>query len=403
MPAAVGCEPDAVAGRAAICVNGGGEPTGPRKGVPVDGTRIERLARVLTEYSLELQPEERVVMIGSPLAAPLLLAAYQHALRLGAFPILDVHLPEAQEILLRDGNDAQLQAISPLEAFASLEADARLSVIAPENTRMLAGIDPARQQVFSRARASLRERHLERAAQGELKWCGTLFPTAALAQEADMSLRDYTEFVARAGFLDDPDPVARWRDLAAYQQRLIDWLTPRHEVHVVGPDTDLRLRISGRTWINSDGHRNFPSGEIFVGPVEDSVEGHIRFTHATIVQGREVEDVRLWFERGRVVKATAAKNQDFLEAMLNTDEGARYLGEFAFGTNRAIDRFTRNILFDEKIGGTIHMALGAGYPDSGSRNQSAIHWDLICDLRQGGQVTVDGEVFLKDGEYVVQG
>ncbi|MDI3340534.1 MAG: aminopeptidase [Sphaerobacter sp.] len=366
-----------------------------------DESRIERLARVLTEYSLELRPGETVVISGGRLAAPLLLATYRHALRLGALPILDVHLPEAQEILLRHGSDAQLQAISPLEEFASTQADARLSVAAAENTRMLAGIDPARQRVFGRARADLRQRHLERAARGELKWTATLFPTAAYAQEADLSLHDYAEFVFRAGFLDDPDPVARWRELAAYQQRLIDWLTPRREVHVTGPDTDLRLRIAGRTWINSDGHRNFPSGEIFTGPIEDSVEGTIRFTHATIVQGREVEDVRLWFERGRVVRATAARNQAFLEAMLETDAGARYVGEFAFGTNRAIDRFTRNILFDEKIGGTIHLALGAGYPDSGSQNQSAIHWDLICDLRQGGQVTVDGEVFLKDGEYVV--
>ncbi|HET9017783.1 MAG TPA: aminopeptidase, partial [Thermomicrobiaceae bacterium] len=174
------------------------------------------------------------------------------------------------------------------------------------------------------------------------------------------------------------------------------------QIHVVGPDTDLRMDVGGRTWINSDGHRNFPSGEVFTGPLEESVEGHIRFTYSSIMQGREVEGVQLWFERGKVVRATAAKNQEFLESMLNTDAGARYLGEFAFGTNRDITRFTGNTLFDEKIGGTVHMALGSGYPDSGSKNRSAIHWDLICDLRRGGEVTVDGEVFVRDGQFTVQ-
>lgn len=360
---------------------------------------IERWARVLTEYSLELQAGETVVITGETAAGPLLTAVYQHALRLGAIPILDVQLPETLGILLREGSDAQLSAVSPLEEFASVQADARLSISAAQNTRELAGVDPTRRQIHSRARTAIRQHFFERAATGDLKWTATLFPTPAYAQDAEMSLRDYQAFVARACFLDDPDPVARWRALGAYQQQLIDWLSPRQEIHVTGPNTDLRLRIANRTWINSDGHRNFPSGEVFTGPVEDSVEGHIRFTYASVVQGHEVEDVQLWFEQGRVVRATAAKNQEFLEAMLETDEGARRVGEFAFGTNRAIDRFTRNILFDEKIGGTIHLALGAGYPDSGSQNRSAIHWDLICDLRQGGEVRVDGEVFLKDGEY----
>jgi aminopeptidase len=215
-----------------------------------------------------------------------------------------------------------------------------------------------------------------------------------------MSLRDYEEFIAAAGWLDEPDPVTKWREVGAYQARLIEWLTPKREIRVVAPDTDLRLRIDGRTWINSDGHRNFPSGEIFVGPIEDSVEGHIRFSFASVVQGREVDDIHVWFEKGKVVRAEAAKNQDFLVSMLDTDEGARYLGEFAFGTNDNISRFTRNTLFDEKMGGTVHMALGAGYPDSGSKNRSAIHWDLIRDLRGGGEVWVDGDLFEKDGKIL---
>ena len=365
-------------------------------------SRVERLARVLTEYSLEIKPGDRVVISGAPLAEPLLRAAYRHALALGGLPLLDVQLPGATEVLLRDGTDEQLGVISPTERFASEEADCWLRVSATSNTRALSGIDPARQRVHTKARAAIRQAYLDRAASGSLRWSSTVFPTDAYAQDADMSLEDYEDFVFRAEYLDDPDPVARWRAVGAFQGQLIDWLTPRHEIHVTGPDTDLRLNIGGRIWINSDGHRNFPSGEVFTGPIEDSTEGHVRFSYSTIVNGREVEDVQLWFERGQVVRATAAKNQDFLESMLNTDAGARYLGEFAFGTNRAITRFTRNILFDEKIGGTVHMALGSGYPDSGSRNRSAIHWDLICDLRQGGEVTVDGEVFVRDGQFTVQ-
>jgi aminopeptidase len=201
--------------------------------------------------------------------------------------------------------------------------------------------------------------------------------------------------------LNQDDPVAAWTALHDEQARLIDWLTPKDEIHVLGPDTDLRLSVKGRTWINSDGHRNFPSGEIFTGPIETSATGHVRCSYPVVTNGREIADIRLRFEGGKVVEASAAKNEAYLLQMIDTDPGARFLGEFAFGTNMNITRFTRNILLDEKIGGTVHMAIGSGYPDSGSTNRSAIHWDLISDLRQGGTVTVDGEVFLQDGRIVV--
>lgn len=363
--------------------------------------RIEQLARVLTEYSMEIRPGDLVVLSGGVLSLPLIRAAYRHTLRLGGNPAIEVLVPEVTEILLAEGNDEQVTAINPFERVGSEQADAHLRVSASENTRSMTAIRPERQQVYSRARGSISRNRMDRAASGKLRWSSTVYPTQAHAQEAEMSLREYEEFIASAGWLDDPDPVAKWRDVGAYQDRLIRWLTPKREVRVVAPDTDLRLRIEGRPWINSDGHRNFPSGEIFVGPVEDSVEGHIRFSFASIVQGREVDDIQLWFEKGKVVRAEAAKNRDFLVSMLDTDAGARYLGEFAFGTNDNIARFTRNTLFDEKMGGTVHMALGAGYPDSGSLNRSAIHWDLIRDLRGGGEVWVDGELFEKDGKIQV--
>jgi aminopeptidase len=239
-----------------------------------------------------------------------------------------------------------------------------------------------------------------RAASGELRWSLTLYPTAAYAQDADMATAEFAEMLTGMCMLDQPDPVAAWRMLSNRQQQLIDWLTPRREVHITGRDTDLRLSIEGRTWNNSDGKRNFPSGEIFTGPIEDSAEGRIRFSFPVVTQGVEVSDVRLRFEAGKVVDASAARHEDVLIAALDTDDGARHLGEFAFGTNFGLTRFTKRILLDEKIGGTVHMALGRGYPDTGSLNRSAIHWDLICDIRQRGKVQVDGIDFLVDGVYL---
>jgi aminopeptidase len=364
-------------------------------------SRISKLAEVLVRYSMNVQPEQQVVVAGGAEASPLLLAACREVLAAGGFVVPMVGLQGVEEIILKHGNDQQVSYISPVQRFPVEQADARLQVLAETNTRALNGVDPARQQLAQLARRELMQTMLERAARDELRWCLTLYPTEAYAQDADMSLGDYADFVFNAGLLDQDDPVAAWREASAEQQRLIEWLKGKREVHVTGPDTDLRVTVAGREWINADGTHNFPDGEIFTGPVEDSVEGTIRFSYPSMVQGREVEDIRLWFEGGQIVKATAAKNQEFLDKMLTADEGAKRLGEFAIGTNFGITKFTKNILFDEKIGGTVHMAIGAGYPETGSRNQSAVHWDMICDLRQGGQVSVDGQVFLQDGKIVV--
>jgi aminopeptidase len=255
--------------------------------------------------------------------------------------------------------------------------------------------------LYGGARRDLFETYMARAAEGSLDWTLTMYPTDAYAQDADMDTDAYTDFVLAACKLDRDDPVAAWQELRTEQQRLIDWLAGKSEVKLQGPDIDLTLSIAGRTWINSDGRRNFPSGEIFTGPVEDSVNGTIRFSFPVVTAGRQIEDIRLRFEAGKVVDATAVKNEAYLHQQLDTDPGARFLGEFAFGTNFDIQRFSKNILFDEKIGGTVHMAVGAGYPETGSLNKSAIHWDMIADLRDGGVVTVDGEPFLRDGKFVV--
>lgn len=363
--------------------------------------RLTKWARVLVDYSLTIQPEQLVVIGGSPLAAPLIREVYRTVLERGAFPVVQVALPGLAEILFRTANERQLSYVSPDERIGPEQADALLRILSESNTKALSGVDPQRQQLHQRARTELRQRYLERAAEGKLNWCVTLYPTEAYAQDAEMSLEEYETFVYRAAFLDRDDPVAAWREQSQEQERLIRWLADKREVHIRAPDTDLRLSIAGRRFVNADGKKNFPDGEIFTGPIEDSVEGTIRFSYPSMVQGRRVEDIRLWFEGGRVVKATAARNEEFLHRMLETDEGARYVGEFAFGLNRAIERFTGNILFDEKIGGTVHLAIGAGYPETGSRNRSAVHWDMICDLRRDSEVWVDGILFMKDGRILV--
>ena len=362
--------------------------------------RLTRFARVIVNYSLAVQPGQSVALRATPVAAPILLALVSEIVDAGGHPVPMLSLPGADEILLKHGNDEQLSWISPVQRFGVEGADATISILSETNTRALSGVDPARQQLAQAARRELMQAMMQRSAQGELEWCVTLYPTDAYAQDADMSLADYTDFVYRACHLDD-DPVAHWRSVSAEQARMVAWLSDKRELHVVGQDTDLKVGVAGRSWMNADGKRNFPDGEIFTGPIETSVDGVVRFSFPSQVQGREVEDIRLRFEGGKVVEATASKNQDYLERMLEIDDGARRIGEFAIGTNYGITSFTKNILFDEKIGGTMHMALGAGYPETGSRNESAIHWDMICDLRQGSTITADGELFAQDGKIVV--
>ncbi|MGH2535099.1 MAG: aminopeptidase [Thermomicrobiales bacterium] len=363
--------------------------------------RIEQWANVLVDYSVEVKAGDTVAIVGEVAAELLLRAIYRAVVERGGFPVLMPALDGAASDLLRLGTDEQLQYVSPLERIAREEADVLIRVAAASNTRANAELDPARQRLHALARADLMQSFMRRAAEGTLRWTGTLFPTAAYAQDADMGTEEFTDFYFKACKLDQADPIAAWRTVNAEQARLIAWLEDKSEIRVVGSDTDLVLSYAGRRWNNSDGHRNFPSGEIFTGPIEDSANGHVRFSYPVVTAGREIEDIRLHFADGAVVDATAARNEAYLIAMLDSDEGARRLGEFAFGTNYDITRFCKNILLDEKIGGTIHLAVGAGYPDTGSTNRSAIHWDMICDVRQGGRVEVDSKPFLVDGQYVV--
>jgi aminopeptidase len=343
-----------------------------------------------------------VAILGAPAAQPLIEAVYELALERGGLPVAVLNLPTAEEILLKKGGDAQLQFISPVQNLFVETFDGYIVIRSDPNTRALSNVDPQRQALRRGAQAPLFKTYLERGASGALKWVATQFPTEAYAQDAEMSLREYEDFVYGACHVSGPDdPLAYWGQVQAEQERLCQWLAPRDRVEVRGPNVDLKLSIKGRTFLNASGRHNMPDGEIYTGPVEDSVEGWVRYTYPAVAYGREVDGVEFRFEGGRVAQASARKNQDFLLQTLDTDAGARYLGEFAIGTNYGIQHHTKNILFDEKIGGAIHLAVGSGYPETGSQNQSAVHWDMLCDMKDGGEIVVDGELFYQNGRFTV--
>ena len=364
--------------------------------------RVEKLADVLVNYSVAIRPGDKVLIQGGTSAGPLLRAVYAKVLQAGGHPLMLATLPGTDELLFRYASDEQLQHVPEPVKLLMETYDVSIGIRGAENTKALSGVDPAKMVLRSQAQEELLRTYMQRAASGELRWVVTLFPTNAYAQDAEMSLSDYEDFCYGACLPDMDDPVGHWRRFSSWQQKIVDWLKGKERVHVVGPETDLRLCIADRVFINSDGRHNMPSGEVFTGPVEDSMEGHVHFSYPAIYKGREVTGVRLWFEGGKVVKASAAKNEDFLLQTLDTDDGSRYVGEFAIGTNKGITRFTGQILFDEKINGSFHMALGAGYPETGSKNESAIHWDMICDLRDGGEIWVDDELLYKNGQFVIE-
>jgi aminopeptidase len=367
---------------------------------PIDN-RLVRMAQVLIRYSLNVQPGNLVAIQGGTEAIPLLREVYREVLRAGGYPELMLDLEDAREIYLKEANNDQLNFVSPITQLVTERYDCLLYVEAETNTRHLSRIDPARAAIRRKAYDPVDTQWAARAAKGLMRWCYTQYPTHAYAQNANMSLDEYWEFVFNACMLNDPDPVAYWRGLAAQQKKLIAWLKGRKQIHILGEGTDLLLSIQDRTFLPCDGHINFPDGEIFCGPVEDSAQGTIRFTLPTGYDGHAVDDIRLRFEQGRAVEVHAASSEDFLLSMLNIDEGARRIGEFAFGMNYGIREATRNVLYDEKIGGSVHIAMGRSYPESGGLNVSAFHWDMVCDLRQQGEVWVDGELFLKDGKLVL--
>ena len=363
--------------------------------------RTTKLAETLVNYCVAVQPGDKVFLRGSLAALPLVRETYRQIVRAGGHPLVQYDDEALDEIIFEEASDEQLQ-YTPETYKQILETyDCIINARGAFNTRSLSAVDPAKVSLVQAANREMMALYMQRAAEGSLRWVSTMYPTAAHAQEADMSLADFEDFVYGACHADQPDPIAEWKAVSKQQQVLVDWLVGKERIVAKGPNVDLQLSIKDRSFVNSDGHKNMPSGEIYTGPVEDSVNGWVKFSYPAIVGGREVSGVKLVFEDGKVIEATAEKNEPFLQQMLATDPGASYLGEFAIGTNKGIQRFTKSILYDEKIAGTIHMALGRGYPETGSKNVSAIHWDMICDMRDGGEILIDGNLFYDSGEFKI--
>ncbi len=366
--------------------------------------RLEKLASVIVHYSAGVKPGQLVRISSHVPGLPLVSEVVRHVLAAGGYPMVRVNYEEYEELLLAHGNQQQLTYLNPIQQFEVEKIDVHIGVWAEENTKYLSNADPAKLATNQAARKPVFDVFMRRAAEGKLKWVGTQFPTMGCAQDAEMSLSEYENFVFGAGLLDHPDPVASWKAISEKQQRLVDLLMGKSDYRVVAANgTDVRMSVAGRRWINCDGHENFPDGEVFTGPVLDSVNGQINFSFPAMQHGREVTDAKLTFRNGKVVDASASRGQDFLFKMLDMDAGSRFMGECAIGTNYGIKRFTRNTLFDEKIGGTVHFAIGAGYPETGNDNTSGLHWDMVVDLRQGGYVEIDGQKINIDGKFTHAG
>jgi aminopeptidase len=362
--------------------------------------RVEKLAQILVDHSAEVKPGDRVAIEATTAAEPLVRALCATILERGGDPHLLLELPDQKEILFAHAKDEQLDAIPTFRKLAYDQFESRINIHSETNPRALSSVDPARQRRRQKASASIMEAQMRRGADRSFKWVTTLYPTEGYAIEAEMSLSNFEDFVYHACHADQADPVAYWNQVETNQKKIIERIEGHDQVVLRGPNVDLSLSIKGRTFLNAAGKNNMPDGEVFSGPVEDSLNGFVRYSYPAIYSGVLVEGVELTFSEGEVTKALAEKNQQFLLEMLESDAGARYVGEFAIGTNYEIDRFSHNILFDEKLGGSFHMALGAGYPETGSKNKSVIHWDMICGMQKDAEILLDGEVVYKNGKFV---
>jgi aminopeptidase len=363
--------------------------------------RYQKLADVLVNYSTEVKRGDLVLIYGSHISLPLIVEIYRRVLAAGGQPLLNIQSEECKGALLSEASDDQLSFVNPIAQYQVETIDVMIATWGQENTKAFSQADPQRQAKLSQARRKYMETYLGRAARGELRWVGTQFPCHAAAQDAEMSLAQYENFVFGAGLLHRDDPPSGWRELSQRQTRLAELLDGKREVRFVTPQgTDLTVGVEGRRWINCDGHENFPDGEVFTGPLEDATEGTVCYSFPAVHNGREVDGIRLNFQQGRVVEASADKGEAFLRAMLDQDEGARRLGEIAIGTNYGIQHYTKNTLFDEKIGGTFHAAVGTAYPETGGQNESGLHWDMVCDLRTGGQIFADGTLISENGRFL---
>ena len=366
-------------------------------------TFCEKLAKLAINYSIEVKKGDRIVITGPDLAKDLFRALYVEILKAGGHPFVLQQLEGEEELFFKYATDEQLGYFDDIYITMAKEFDGLVQIFGDYNSKKLSLVDPKKMRKSRGAakRFEFLKIFDEREAKGEVNWVAIPYPCQSYAQEANMDLFSYSSFVEKALFLDKENPVQDWKQIHKKQEKIVDYLNNVKMMHVLGEETDLTLSVEGRIWDNCSGQRNLPDGEVYTGPIEDLVNGYIRFTYSGIYQGREVENIYLEFKDGKVIKGTAAKGQELLQEILKM-RNANKLGEFAIGTNYGITQFTKNMLFDEKIGGTIHCALGLGIPKTGSKNFSVIHWDILKDMKlPGSKIIADDKVIYEEGKWKI--
>lgn len=362
----------------------------------------EKYAKVLVDYSVKVQKGElTIIRTDSYQSQPLIKEIYKQVLLKGAFPIVRMGCEGLNETYIKHATDEQLEYIDPMTEIEYEKAKNFISIGAPLNVKNMAKLDSKKLAKRSGVMKHLSEKMLKRAANGDLKWVIADFPTNALAQEANMSLDEYTEFLIKACYLHTEEPVKKWQEIGKKQEKIAQYLNKKTVIHFIGEKTDITFNVQGRIWKSCAGECNFPDGEVYTSPIEDSANGQIYFDFPQIYRGNEAQKVLLTLKDGKVVEAKAEKGEEYLNNMLNMDEGSRFVGEIAIGTNEMIQEVTGNILFDEKIGGSIHMAVGASYPDTGGKNVSGLHWDLIKNMKIGGKIFADDELIYENGNFLI--
>ena len=362
--------------------------------------RLNKLAKLLVEYSVEVKEGDIVYVCADEVATPWVIEVVKEATKKGAHVEYTLESDEIKEIQLKYGSEKQLKSGNMIYESILSKADVWLTAWGNRNTRMLSRIDSNKLKIHQQGASVWRKIYSDRTGDGSLRWCGTQYPTYADAQEASMSMSEYEDFVYGAGLLDSEDPVSEWKKISKEQDRWVKYLDSKSSLHIVSEGTDIMIGINGRKWINCYGKQNFPDGEIFTSPLENNINGYITFSFPGIFAGRQIEGIKLEVKDGKVINAWANKGEELLKSLLETDEGSSFFGEVAIGTNYGIKDFTSNMLFDEKIGGTVHMAIGDSMPEAGGKNKSSLHWDMLCDMRNGGKIYADGELFYENGKFI---
>lgn len=355
---------------------------------------LHKFADLIVNYCLEVQPKQTIQINADVAAIHFVEELYKEILLSGGYPILELMNTNFTEIFYKNASEDQLGYISPISLFKAKNIDSIIEIRSQPNTKAFANLDMTKQRIRRNALLPLNEEIDKK------RWVLTLFPTEGYAQEAEMSMIEFNAFISSALFLDTKNPKEAWINLSKQQERYIGMINKFNEIHIRGENIDLIFSVEGRKWINSDGKRNMPSGEIYTSPIEDSFNGYFTSTIPNNKYGKEINNVRLEFSNGKIIKIKTDKNKDFLDGLLSTDDGAKIIGEFGIGLNYGIKQKVNNILFDEKIGGTIHLALGKAYEIAGGKNKSNIHLDLVADLRKFGEITYDNNLLYKNGYFL---